>query len=638
MHDTEGNNGALGGVLEKLAPYVREVVAQPSRLALHVEHQEVALSVLTKAHVRLFDRDVVIFEVARMLEKGITLSREVVEELMRIYFASNLSLYGPNHAITERFHQEYPELGLSSYEAQAILSQNSILQDFYAAQHPGRVFGPVPEGLFKRFPEGIHDIDDADGIRIVMFEALAELPVRDRLAAFRYFIHLCSLFGGEEPETVMCTTAFISKLDNLPEQIKMYGTILEMLYQHATHPEAFEIEPDEVDKRAMEAQDMWDKEFSSADSRWDVAEDAFEAEDSFVCDFMWDLATFSFNHEPYFRALLELPQDRMHTLVGLFMRYAHGYADVLNALRLVTESEEGDRRTRLERLGKELLGFEPDDARPFHTCLEDVYAQADFSHYAGYVSTQATDERVLQNMAQSSPRATIVDLGCGDGRLSNWLAGKLECGSHIIGVDVAEPELEKARMQATQHGIEARVTYQTGSMLNLELEPASVDCVYTLGRTLTHVDDGMAFERVVRGVCHILKPGGVWIFDLPDPNRGGVYASRQHVGKVFEAFGVKSGPILSIGRTVDYVVDTPDGKHFYNRYVPQFDEVRRSLEWLGFEVEVIDSAQLVGPSYRPEDKNMYFRARKKNDFTPLTPYRGPNSKEQAWSLLWKGDE
>ena len=85
-------------------------------------------------------------------------------------------------------------------------------------------------------------------------------------------------------------------------------------------------------------------------------------------------------------------------------------------------------------------------------------------------------------------------------------------------------------------------------------------------------------------------------------------------------------------------MDTAGGKHFYNRYVPQFDEVRRSLEWLGFEVGVIDSAQLEGPSYRPEDINTYFRARKKNTFTPLIPYRGPNSKEQAWSSLWKGDE
>lgn len=109
---------------------------------------------------------------------------------------------------------------------------------------------------------------------------------------------------------------------------------------------------------------------------------------------------------------------------------------------------------------------------------EKIYSKADFwnSKVAEYknsaismwsnqtLNTLYEKEQItflLENL-DFTPGVKILDLGCGTGRLSRWLAAQ---GAQVVGIDFAEKVLEQAR--ALSVGVSNPV-YRHGSIFNLE--------------------------------------------------------------------------------------------------------------------------------------------------------------------------
>ena len=110
------------------------------------------------------------------------------------------------------------------------------------------------------------------------------------------------------------------------------------------------------------------------------------------------------------------------------------------------------------------------------------------------------------------PKAAPVclDLACGTGDLTVRLASKYPDG-RIIGIDLTEPMLERARARCT----DPRIHLQRGDMGRTGLDSGSVDLV-TGGYALRNAGD-------LRGVCaeiyRVLKPGGIGCFlDFSKPH------------------------------------------------------------------------------------------------------------------------
>jgi ubiquinone/menaquinone biosynthesis C-methylase UbiE len=95
-----------------------------------------------------------------------------------------------------------------------------------------------------------------------------------------------------------------------------------------------------------------------------------------------------------------------------------------------------------------------------------------------------------------------VDAGCGSGKFSATLA-RLGAAK-VIGIDIGEKGLEFARSQAAKVDYGDRLDYRTGSLLDIPLEDASVDVVWSNG-VIHHTLD---YEGCVREFARILKPGG----------------------------------------------------------------------------------------------------------------------------------
>lgn len=156
------------------------------------------------------------------------------------------------------------------------------------------------------------------------------------------------------------------------------------------------------------------------------------------------------------------------------------------------------------------------------------------------------------SLAMIEPGMTVVDLGSGAGVDCFIAANKLGGTGQVIGIDMTDAMLEKARQYAADKGY-ANVEFRKGTIEDLPLEDASVDLVISNCVINLSPDKAKVFAEIAR----VLKPGGraaisdiVLLSDLPDAIRQdmeayiGCIAGAQKIGDYL-------GDALSSGLDVD---------------------------------------------------------------------------------------
>jgi SAM-dependent methyltransferase len=111
------------------------------------------------------------------------------------------------------------------------------------------------------------------------------------------------------------------------------------------------------------------------------------------------------------------------------------------------------------------------------------------------------DAGTVWKLLALKPGQSVLELGCGHGRITNALAQK---GARVTGVDRACAYLEKARTDAARLG--ADVSYVLGDMRETGWNQA-FDAVFLWFNTygyFSEEDNALVLERAVRA----LKPGG----------------------------------------------------------------------------------------------------------------------------------
>ena len=102
----------------------------------------------------------------------------------------------------------------------------------------------------------------------------------------------------------------------------------------------------------------------------------------------------------------------------------------------------------------------------------------------------------------------VLDLGCGAGFLSNYLAAQ---GHHVTGIDTTTENLIVAKL----HDDTRRVAYQKGDACALPFPDASFDVVCAMD-LLEHVEEP---HRLIAEACRVLRPGGQFFFHTFNRNR-----------------------------------------------------------------------------------------------------------------------
>lgn len=107
------------------------------------------------------------------------------------------------------------------------------------------------------------------------------------------------------------------------------------------------------------------------------------------------------------------------------------------------------------------------------------------------------------DLADVRPGQRVLDLGSGSG-MDAFIAGtKVGSSGAIIGLDMTDAQLEKARMLADQHGY-AHVSFVKGYLENLPFDSGTFDVVISNGVINLCADKGTVFREIAR----VLRPGG----------------------------------------------------------------------------------------------------------------------------------
>jgi SAM-dependent methyltransferase len=110
--------------------------------------------------------------------------------------------------------------------------------------------------------------------------------------------------------------------------------------------------------------------------------------------------------------------------------------------------------------------------------------------------------RLLDRASSGGPR--ILDLGCGEGRLSIELAAR---GMDVTGIDLSEERIRRATAMARSAMLGVQPRFVSGDLNTIALPANSFDCVVAHD-SLHHI---LHLERLCNEVEKALKPGGSFL-------------------------------------------------------------------------------------------------------------------------------
>ncbi len=148
--------------------------------------------------------------------------------------------------------------------------------------------------------------------------------------------------------------------------------------------------------------------------------------------------------------------------------------------------------------------------------IEDAEAARAYDRINRWPQFRLLRRMIAAKLACYQPKGTLVDVGCGPGRLTLLIARRYP-NLHVVGVDSAEEMIRTAASNAAALGLSNRVEFRLGDVAGLPMTEDTVDfAISTL--SLHHWSDP---GRGCAEIHRILKPGGqLLLFDLRrDPRR-----------------------------------------------------------------------------------------------------------------------
>jgi len=140
----------------------------------------------------------------------------------------------------------------------------------------------------------------------------------------------------------------------------------------------------------------------------------------------------------------------------------------------------------LKEAGKDVEHLTPDDLAP-----------VDEFHSGGRNATAR-----LAQLAQIDASQRVLDVGCGIGGPSRYLASKFGC--QVTGLDLTPEFVALAGMLAQRTRLAEKVTYRQGNALDLPFPDANFDVVWSQNAAMNIADR----DRLYGEMHRMLRPGG----------------------------------------------------------------------------------------------------------------------------------
>lgn len=162
---------------------------------------------------------------------------------------------------------------------------------------------------------------------------------------------------------------------------------------------------------------------------------------------------------------------------------------------------------------------------------------------------QLTQRRALRPWLRVPAGTRVLDVGCGVGRWSRWLATR---GALVHGIDLSPTMISIARQRAQAAGLAARCHFAVQDLVRLQM-PERFDLVLAV-TVLQHILDPLELRSAVERMTACLAPGGRMLLLEAAPLRGiercdsSVFKARERRAylALFEACGLKLRAVAGV--------------------------------------------------------------------------------------------
>lgn len=118
----------------------------------------------------------------------------------------------------------------------------------------------------------------------------------------------------------------------------------------------------------------------------------------------------------------------------------------------------------------------------------------------------------ISKMAYPGDCPKLLDLGCGPGIYAERFNQR---GYRVTGVDFSKRSIQYAKESAAKQGLSIEYHYQNYLTIAYEQEYDVATLIYCDFGVLSGEDR----KKLLKLICHSLKPGGIFIFDVFNPNQ-----------------------------------------------------------------------------------------------------------------------
>jgi SAM-dependent methyltransferase len=248
-----------------------------------------------------------------------------------------------------------------------------------------------------------------------------------------------------------------------------------------------------------------------------------------------------------------------------------------------------------------------------------LYAHRDEAEAAGLIDR-------LMDRLRPVPGATAVDLGCGAGRHSRWLASH---GLDVTGLDLSSASLDEARLSESP-----RLRFGRQDM-RLPFGDEAFDFVFNLFTSFGYFQDPADHLKVVQNIARSLKTGGTLVLDY-------LNVSRAEALLVAQDLQERDGVRYQISRWADpghifkrIVIDDPHGgvqEHVERVAKLGLDDFRFMFELCGLSIAEVFGSYNLEPFDERTSSRLMLVARKPGNASSELPSRQvlTNTAECLW--------
>jgi demethylmenaquinone methyltransferase/2-methoxy-6-polyprenyl-1,4-benzoquinol methylase len=199
--------------------------------------------------------------------------------------------------------------------------------------------------------------------------------------------------------------------------------------------------------------------------------------------------------------------------------------------------------------------------RPLHKIFTDVPPHYDLINRLFTLGMDESWRRLTAQICLASKPQRVLDLCCGTGGLSRWLARLAPAGTEIIGLDYSEPMLSIAREKTADLSAKNKVQFIHGDVGDLPFPDGYFDCIGIsfAFRNLTYKNPKT--EIYLKEVARVLKSGSEFVTVESSQPRNKFLRNTAHV--YLRVFVYRVGTWISKNRPA-YKYLSESASNFYS--------------------------------------------------------------------------